>query len=150
MFKYLFIIVLLTSSSVWGADSGFKPMLDEAKLLMKYDQDISIPNMIPKTEKELKEMFCPKQDCSVSAIYVDGIVYYDKRIDYNKNIIDRSIIIHEMIHHIQGKKYGLTFTCDMWYHKEREAYKLQARFLRSQRVNTSFVNDVTASLKCPK
>jgi len=150
MFKYLFVILLLTSSAAQGADSDFLPMLEQAKLLMKYKKDIDLPIMIPKTEKQLKQIFCPGEDCSVSAIYSGGTVYYDKRIDYKNNVIDRSIIIHEMIHHIQAEKQGLTYECDMWYHKERQAYKLQADYLRSRGINTSFVNDVTASLKCPK
>lgn len=150
MFKYLFITLLLTSSTAQGANSDFLPMLEQAKMLMKYKKDIDLPVMIPKTESQLKQIFCPGQDCSVSAIYSKGTVYYDKRIDYKNNVIDRSIIIHELIHHIQAKKYGLTYECDMWYHKERQAYKLQADYLRSRGINASFVNDVTASLKCPK
>jgi hypothetical protein len=150
MFKYLFVILLLTSSAAHGANSDFLPMLEQAKQLMKYNKEIKLPIMVPKTEKQLKQIFCPGQDCSVSAIYSDGTVYYDKRIDYKNNIIDRSIIIHEMIHHIQAKKHGLTYECDMWYHKERQAYRLQAQFLRANGINASFVNDVTASLKCPK
>lgn len=150
MFKYLFVILLLASSAARGADAEFLPMLEQAKLLMNYKGHIELPVMIPQNNKELKQIFCPGQDCSVSAIYSGGTVYYDKRIDYKKNIIDRSIIIHELIHHIQAKKYGLTYECDMWYHKERQAYKLQADYLRSRGINASFVNDVTASLKCPK
>lgn len=150
MFKYLFVTLLLTSSAAEGASSDFLPMLEQAKMLMKYKKDIDLPVMIPKTENQLKQIFCPGQDCSVSAIYSKGTVYYDKRIDYKNNVIDRSIIIHELIHHIQAKKYGLTYECDMWYHKERQAYKLQADYLRSRGINASFVNDVTASLKCPK
>lgn len=150
MFKYLFVVLLLTSSAAEGARTDFLPMLEQAKILMKYKKDIDLPVMIPKTESQLKQIFCPGQDCSVSAIYSKGTVYYDKRIDYKNNVIDRSIIIHELIHHIQAKKYGFTYECDMWYHKERQAYKLQADYLRSRGINASFVNDVTASLKCPK
>lgn len=150
MIKYLFVILLLTSSAAQATEPEFVPMLEQAKLLMSYKGQIELPLMVPKTEKELKQIFCPGQDCSVSAIYTGGTVYYDKRIDYKNNIIDRSIIIHELIHHIQAKKYGVTLECDMWYHKERQAYKLQADYLRSRGINPSFVNDVTASLKCPK
>lgn len=150
MLKYVFFALVLTNSIACAADSEFLPMLDHAKRLMKYKEDIGLPVMIPKNNKQLQDIFCPGQQCSVSAIYSGGTVYYDKRIDYNNNIIDRSIIIHELIHHIQAKKYGFTFECDMWYHKERQAYKLQADYLKSHGINTSFVNDVTASLKCPK
>ena len=150
MFKYFFVMILLTGSAAHAADSEFASMLEQAKFLMKYKGDINLPSMIPKTERELKHIFCPGQECSVSAIYDKGVVFYDNRIDYKNNIIDRSIIIHELIHHIQAKKYGLTYECDMWYHKERQAYKLQADYLRSRGINPSFVNDVTASLQCPK
>lgn len=150
MFKFLFVMLLLTSSAAQGAESEFIPMLEQAKMLMKYDKDIDLPVMIPKTEKQLRQIFCPGQECSVSAIYTGGTVYYDKRIDYKNNVIDRSIIIHELIHHIQAKKYGVTYECEMWYHKERQAYKLQADYIRSRGINASFVNDVTASLQCPK
>lgn len=153
MLKLLIIVLLLTSGSVSAArrdQPDLMPMLVDAKKLMKYNQPIKLPIMIPKTEKELQHIFCPGEECSVSAIYSRGTVYYDKRIDYKNNIIDRSILIHEFIHHIQAAKYGYTYECDLWYFKERQAYKLQANYLRSHGVNASFVNDVTASLKCPK
>lgn len=150
MLKLLIFAILLSCSTAQGANSDYMPMLQQAKKMMKYKGDIDLPIMIPKTEKQLKQIFCPGQDCSVSAIYSSGTIYYDKRIDYKNNVIDRSIIIHEFVHHIQARKYGITYNCDMWFRKERQAYKLQADYLRSRGINASFVNDVTASLKCPK
>jgi len=150
MFKYLFVVCLLASSTARATDSDMLAMLDQAKLLMNYQGSISLPVVIPKTEKQLRQIFCPGEECSVSAIYSGGTVYYDDQINYKHNIVDRSIIIHELIHHIQASKYGVTRECDMWYFKERQAYTLQAKYLRSRGINASFVNDVTASLKCPK
>lgn len=153
MLKALVVVLLLTSNislAAPGNRADLNPLLVEAKKLMKYDRSIALPKMIPKTDIQLQQIFCPGKECSVSAVYLRGTVYYDKTIDYKRNIVDRSIIIHEFIHHIQAAKYGYTYECEMWYFKERQAYSLQAKYLRSRGVNASFVNDVTASLKCPK
>jgi hypothetical protein len=115
---------------------------------MKYDGIVAEPIIIPKTKKQLENMFCEGKKCVVSAIYTKGFVYYDKKLD-PKNIIDHSILVHEMIHHIQRAKWGNTHTCSMWMKKEKQAYKLQILYLHQKGYKTDYIKGVAASIKCP-
>lgn len=115
---------------------------------MKYDGVVAEPEMVPKTRKQLEDMFCENKGCIVSAIYTRGVIYYDKKLD-PKNIIDHSILVHEMIHHIQRAKWGNTYTCSMWMKKERQAYRLQILYLHQKGYKTNYIEEVAASIKCP-
>ena len=142
------VIILFPSLAIAGGDAN-QYLLSQAKRLMSYRGEVRLPAMVPSTKEQLKNLFCKNTDCVVSAVYTRGTVYYDKRLNMD-NVIDRSIILHEMVHHVQRVQMGDTYTCDVWLKKEREAYRIQALYLQQRGIDTSFVNDVTLNLKCPK
>jgi len=129
---------------MWDINS----LLNDARVLMNYDGYLSTPTLVPRSRQELEEVFCHSSGCTVSAIYTKGVVYYDYTLDPN-NIIDRSIMVHEMIHHIQRAQWGDTYTCSRWLKKERQAYRLQSLYLYRRGVKLPYIETVISNLKCP-
>jgi hypothetical protein len=76
----------------------------------------------------------------VSAIHDDGDLIYNE--DYDpKHPIWRSIIFHEINHHIQHHKKGSATNCDDWFQREIEAYFLQAAYLRNNKSSDALVSE---------
>lgn len=124
-------------------------LLYQAKQFMKYEDTVKIPPMLPMTEKQLQKIYCSAgESCTVSALYYGGKVYYNQNLDLS-DALSRSIILHEMVHHIQREKVGDTYDCNMWWKKEREAYSIQAAYLRKYGLDDSVVLDTVKILKCP-
>lgn len=124
-------------------------LLEQAKKFMKFTGEVDMPTIVSSSQHDLKQMYCPGRDCSVSAMYDSGTIYLDKDIDYN-NLIDKSIILHELVHHVQWTKYGSTLDCQRWFTNEREAYKIQAKYLKSKKIDPFFITDTVTNLKCPE
>jgi len=126
-------------------------LLEEARRMMKYEGTVSMPKLYSLSERELQQLYCDggKKCDTVTAIYTDGAIYFDEHFDVSHPVW-RSIILHEMVHHIQQIKVGGTKTCSTWYKKEREAYNLQAAYLRKQGSNDRIVTDVAKNISCPE
>lgn len=122
-------------------------LLERARKEMKYSKPIDPPKIVIRTEKQLSKIYCPGHKCSVSGIYSNGVIYIDKRIDI-KNEIDISILYHEFVHHVQAQMYGTTYDCKLWYKKEKQAYLLQRKYLKSRGFKTSSISKVIADLTC--
>ena len=125
-------------------------LLEEARKMMKYEGPVPMPRMYSLNEKDLQALYCegaPKCD-TVTAIYKDGAIYFDEDYDA-KHPVWRSILFHEMVHHVQYVRQGGTKTCDVWYKKEREAYDLQASYLRKQGSSDKVVTDAAKNINCP-
>jgi hypothetical protein len=124
-------------------------LLEQAKKFMKFTGEVEMPTIISSSQDDLKQMYCPGRNCSVSAIYESGTIYLDNDIDFN-NSLDKSIILHELVHHVQWIKYGSTLDCQRWFANEREAYKIQAKYLKSKKIDPFFITDTVTNLKCPE
>ena len=122
-------------------------LLERARKEMKYSKPIDPPKIVIRTEKQLSKIYCPGHKCSVSGIYSNGVIYIDKRIDI-KNEIDISIFYHEFVHHVQAQMYGTTYDCKLWYKKEKQAYLLQRKYLKSRGIETDFMSQIISELKC--
>lgn len=44
--------------------------------------------------------------------------------------LGRSILLHELVHLVQAQAGPAAFGTSLWYSREREAYRLQARYLQ--------------------
>jgi hypothetical protein len=84
-------------------------------------------------QAQLAEMVC-QRPCRVRAVYFrDSGVYVDETLDLLGEDLDRSILLHELVHHVQavtGRYDSLASECRRWTASEREAYSLQSRYLR--------------------
>jgi hypothetical protein len=81
---------------------------------------------------EIQQRFC-KGACAVQAFYKPGEgVYLDDALDLAGDAFARSILLHELVHHVQktsGRFQAIPSECDRWYAAEREAYDIQNRYL---------------------
>ena len=116
------IITLLTS---W--------IINETEFNMKIDP----PNFFVLNKEEMSDKACfSSKKCRVKAYYVqsEGIYYIDS-LKPNTNICDRSIILHELVHHYQ-KNQKKSFDLDdqtLWTLQERQAIYYQNVYLYQQK-----------------
>lgn len=97
---------------------------------------IKLPTLIPVKKESLAAIVCPKkpQDCaSVAAAYSieTGEIMYRAAFVLS-DVMHRSYIVHEMVHYLQhiSQRTQLTRTCHQILKNEREAYGVQAAYLR--------------------
>jgi|TARA_B100000287_G_C20628020_1_gene778632 hypothetical protein len=106
----------------------------------EFNEKVAPPKIFMLTKSEMSKKACySSKNCRVKAYYVknEGIFLRDN-LSPEKNICDKSIILHEMIHHYQ-KSVDRSFDLDektLWTLQERQALYYQNLFLISQkRVN---------------
>lgn len=152
MRNVIFLVMILCSGIASASSIGVRDLhqlLDEAKGLTGYNKQIPLPKIVILSTSELQKEYCNGSKCEVSAFQRGGTVFLDQQIRVD-NVIDRSIIVHEFVHYIQRLRVGDTYTCEMWYQKEREAYKLQADYLKKFSVSDAPIRNVIPKLKCPE
>ncbi len=91
----------------------------------------------------LESMVC-RSACGVKAFYLAGKgVYIDETLDLNNDVKARSILLHELVHHVQGVtgKFADMPDCHGWYAKEYEAYAIQNKYLRWEGSGVRFYMD---------
>ena len=94
------------------------------------------PRLTPTPAGELAAMVCPDRPdrCrTMAATYSleTGIIHYRESFDMRR-VVDRSYLVHELVHWLQHVDQGAeaTRTCEMIVRNEREAYEVQAVYLR--------------------
>ena len=137
------------TQSAISPDAGMISLMNEAKKLMKYNGDIALPEIYPATEQYLKSLVCEGiKYCPVSAVYFKNTVYYKQDLNLN-DPLTKSIFVHEFIHHIQANSGFEATNCNVWYGNEKEAYRLQAKYLRNNDQDDGFVREALRIIKCP-
>jgi hypothetical protein len=99
---------------------------------------LAIPAQLPEIHQVpqtvIQEKFC-LGPCRVRAAYhPEWGVYLDERLDVVHNTFDRSVLLHELVHHVQatsGLYEGQPDSCERATREEREAYDIQNRYLAS-------------------
>lgn len=80
----------------------------------------------------IADKVCQKP-CGVRAYYhPEWGVLLDETLKIESDPFDRSILLHELVHHVQsvrGRFDSKRSACDRWNAAEREAYSLQNRYL---------------------
>ena len=97
-----------------------------------------VPDVYPVVHQvsraELQSRFC-KGPCGVKAIYTpEEGVYIDESLDLEHDVHARSILLHELVHHVQsesGRFDAMRNACVRSNRAEAEAYLLQNRYLVS-------------------
>lgn len=129
------------------APSTFDPMLGNGKLtpeqvmpvllealdhLSKYQRPVRLPTVLHVSRAQLEGVACRGRKCAVLAIYrPEAGIYIDEALHPETNVFDRSVLLHELVHHVQ-ELYGEHSDmrpCDRWYYREVEAYAIQKQFL---------------------
>jgi hypothetical protein len=124
-------------------------LLSAAKKYTRYEGPLSAPQVNQVTQSKLEDMYCRKgTKCPISALYYRNQVYYSDVLSMD-DLLSRSILLHEFVHHVQNETMGDTYDCDTWREKEYQAYKIQAQFLRDNGYNPQIVLNAVKKLKCP-
>jgi hypothetical protein len=121
------------------------------KLLSGYPVPDTYPEVHPLPRAQLEARICASS-CSVKAYYIKGEgVFIDETLDVEHDARARSILLHELVHHVQGVtgKFDSFPDCDAWYARELEAYRIQNQYLHQEGWNIgyhmgSYVRNCTA------
>lgn len=92
---------------------------------------------------EMHEQLC-KGSCGVRAFYLAGKgIYIRDDLDIENDLKSRSILLHELVHHVQHEtgRFDALDACERWVAREDEAYRIQNAYLSSMRSGTRFVYD---------
>jgi hypothetical protein len=99
-------------------------------------------------QQEIARAACG-QACGVRAYYDPGKgVFLDEELRPNDDVVARSILFHELVHHVQHhrNRYSDLPECERFRFREREAYSLQNQYLLS---NRSLVFMGAGRIDCP-
>jgi len=89
-----------------------------------------VVHVVPQSA--IQEQFC-RRPCRLRAAYDATLgVFIDENLDIAKNTFDRSVLLHELVHHVQavsGRFDMGSSDCMRRNSAEREAYFIQNRYL---------------------
>jgi len=107
-------------------------LLTTVQLLSGYPAVSIQPEIHRLPQAVIAEKVCHKP-CGVRAYYrPDWGVLLDESLNVQTDSFDRSILLHELVHHVQaarGRFDAMPGACDRWNAAEREAYALQNLYL---------------------
>jgi hypothetical protein len=98
-----------------------------------YPEPDSFPVVQALSLTEIQQRLCAGRACKVKAYYhPDRGVIVDEALDFEGDAFDRSILLHELVHHLQkttGKFEPVASFCSRRISEEMEAYEIQNRYL---------------------
>ncbi|MDQ3260260.1 MAG: hypothetical protein M3Q00_05660 [Pseudomonadota bacterium] len=111
----------------------------------------SLPEVRQVPHAEIEAMACQRA-CRVRAIYLPHRgIYLDDNLDIEHNEFDRSILLHELVHHAQavtGRYEDLTL-CQSWELSELEAYRIQDAYLARVGSAQRILPGIAQLIRCP-
>ena len=91
-----------------------------------------LPEIHQVSLAEIQQRFC-QGTCAAQAFYKpEEGVYIDEAFDLANDAFARSVLLHELVHHVQrvsGTFGKIPSQCDRWFAAERDAYAIQNRYL---------------------
>jgi hypothetical protein len=103
------------------------------RLLSAYPAPAVLPEVHSLPQSEIQRRLCNSRPCRVKAFYhPDSGIIVDETLDFQNDPFDRSILLHELVHHLQkttGKYEIVTSFCSRRISEELEAYEIQNRYL---------------------
>ena len=117
--------------------TGVKAIAMQLIIAISGDSGSDVPKRLPPIEvlpaAEVQQRICNRA-CPIYAAYQPGkSVLLDERLDLADDLNARSILLHELVHYVQWRKYGRgPKDCKEWKVREMEAYLLQFRWLSAQ------------------
>lgn len=109
-------------------------LLSWAVTLSGYPIPAEPPNLVMVPHEFFVQNACGGHECRVYGWYSKGKnIYIDDRMNPSENTIHASIVIHEMVHYLQGVAHNdETQPCEKVVEMEREAYGVQREFIHKQ------------------
>lgn len=111
--------------------------------LSGYPAPQALPEIHVLPSPRLQQELCGGS-CGVFAYYVDGKgVFLRDDLDVVNDLKARSILLHELVHHVQKEsgRFEAMSECERWFLREDEAYRVQNRYLSSMRNGLRFAFD---------
>lgn len=103
------------------------------RLVSAYPAPAVLPEVHAVPQSEIQRVLCDGRPCRIKAYYhPDWGVVIDDSLDIQNDPFDRSILLHELVHHLQkttGKFEVVTSFCNRRISEELEAYEIQNRYL---------------------
>ena len=102
-------------------------------LVSAYPAPAVLPEVHSVPQSEIQRRLCDSRACRIKAFYhPDWGVFIDDSLDIHDDPFDRSILLHELVHHLQkttGKFEVVASFCSRRISEEFEAYEIQNRYL---------------------
>ena len=114
----------------------------------KGEAEIAPPAVHSVPQAEIAQAVCGRP-CMVRAYYLpEKGIFLDAALSPAEDVVARSILFHEIVHHVQHlrNRYSDQPECDRLKNREREAYVLQNQYLLS---NREFVKMAGSRFDCP-
>lgn len=91
------------------------------------------PELVLLSSPELQSLVCGRP-CPVQGWYSpEGVVYIAAELDMERSLLARSILLHELVHHLQRNRHGRQArNCREWVEREYEARLIQSRWLAAE------------------
>ncbi len=103
------------------------------RLLSAYPAPAVLPEVHSLRQSEIQRRLCDSRPCRIKAFYhPESGVVVDETLDFQNDPFDRSILLHELVHHLQktsGKYQIVSSFCSRRISEELEAYEIQNRYL---------------------
>ncbi len=103
------------------------------RLVSAYPAPAEMPEVHSVPQAEIQRRLCDSRPCRIKAFYhPDWGIFIDDALDVVHDPFDRSILLHELVHHLQkttGKFEVVASFCTRRISEEREAYEIQNRYL---------------------
>lgn len=90
-----------------------------------------IPEKNPVIRVVARETMCEvaeRAECRMVAMERKGVVYLVDTLDL-RNALNRTILLHELVHYVQWAQLGEPDSCEERIRRERQAYEIQAKAL---------------------
>lgn len=117
---------------------SFPDMIVELFAAIEKLSDYARPNSFPRVSQvaraEFERSACGGACRLIKAAYIpEKGVYLDNRLDPENDLMDRSILLHELVHYAQAKsgRYAHLDDCERRRQEEVEAYEIQNAYLAS-------------------
>ena len=122
-------------------DELFAALLSWAVTLSGYPAPAQAPEVVTVSHAYFVENACGGSECKVYGWYAGGQnLYLDERMDPEENLLASSVVVHEMVHYLQGLSrnggapakgaaFGDLPSCADAMDMEHEAYAVQREFL---------------------
>ena len=103
------------------------------KLVSGYPTPAVLPDVRTLPLVEIQRRLCDGRQCRIKAYYhPESGVVLDETLNVQNDPFDRSIFLHELVHHLQkttGKYEAVNSLCSRRMSEELEAYEIQNRYL---------------------
>jgi hypothetical protein len=102
------------------------------RLVSAYPAPAVLPEVHALPQIEIQRRLCDSRPCRIKAFYhPDWGVIVDEMLDVHNDPFDRSILLHELVHHLQKTtgKFEIASFCSRRIAEELEAYEIQNRYL---------------------